>query len=108
MRYGYLGPTGTFTQMALLAWRPAADAEHVPFGSVDAALTALRQRQIDAAVVPIENSVEGGVSATLDALASGEPLIVTGEVLVPVTFVLAAHEGVTLDDVRAVWGTRHL
>ncbi len=107
MRYGYLGPTGTFTQMALLAWRPAADAEHVPFGSVDAALTALRQKEIDAAVVPIENSVEGGVSATLDALASGEPLIVTGEVLVPVTFVLAAHEGVTLDDVRAVGTHSH-
>ena len=53
MRYGYLGPTGTFTQMALLAWRPAADAEHVPFGSVDAALTALRQREIDAAVARI-------------------------------------------------------
>ncbi len=107
MRYGYLGPTGTFTQMALLAWRPAADAEHVPFGSVDAALTALRQKEIDAAVVPIENSVEGGVSATLDALASGEPLIVTGEVLVPVTFVLAAHEGVTLDDVRSVGTHSH-
>ena len=41
-------------------------------------------------MVPIENSVEGGVSATLDALASGDPLVVTGEVLVPVTFVLAA------------------
>ena len=39
-RYGFLGPEGTFTQMALLAWRPAEGAEHVPFGSVDAALTA--------------------------------------------------------------------
>ena len=74
--------------MALDAWRPADGAEHVPMGSVDAALAALRAGDIDAAMVPIENSVEGGVSATLDALATGEPLVVIGEVLVPITFVL--------------------
>ena len=95
-RFGYLGPEGTFTQMALLSWRPATSAEHVPFGSVDAALTAVREREIDAAVVPIENSVEGGVSATLDALASGDPLVVVGEVLVPITFVACARPGTTL------------
>lgn len=106
-RFGYLGPEGTFTQMALLSWRPATSAEHVPFGSVDAALTAVREREIDAAVVPIENSVEGGVSATLDALASGAPLSVTGEVLVPITFVIAAREGVELADVRAIGTHSH-
>ena len=42
-------------------------------------------------MVPIENSVEGGVSATLDALATGDPLVVIGEVLVPITFVLCAR-----------------
>ena len=92
-RFGYLGPEGTFTSMALDAWSAAADGERVAFGSVDAALTALRAGDIDGAMVPIENSVEGGVSATLDALASGDPLVVTGEVLVPVTFVLAAPPG---------------
>ena len=90
-RYGYLGPEGTFTQMALQAWLPAKDEEHLPFGSVDAVLGALRAGAVDAAMVPIENSVEGGVSATLDALASGEPLVVVGEVLVLITFVLAAR-----------------
>ncbi len=106
-RYGYLGPAGTFTQMALNAWEPAAGAEHVPFGSVDAALSAVRAREIDAAVVPIENSVEGGVSATLDALASGEPLIVTGEILVPITFVIAARPGTTLEQVTAIGTHSH-
>lgn len=109
-RYGFLGPEGTFTQMALLAWRPAEGAEHVPFGSVDAALTALRAREIDAAVVPIENSVEGGVSATLDALATGDQLCVTGEVLVPITFVLAVAEGradVDLVDLHAIGTHSH-
>lgn len=106
-RYGYLGPEGTFTQMALDAWAPARGGTHLPFGSVDAALGALRSGGIDAAMVPIENSVEGGVSATLDALASGEPLVVIGEVLVPVTFVLAARPGMPLADVRAVGTHSH-
>ena len=106
-RYGYLGPEGTFTQMALHAWGAARDAAHHPFGSVDAALGALRADEIDAAMVPIENSVEGGVSATLDALASGEPLVVVGEVLVPITFVLAARPGMPLADVRAVGTHSH-
>jgi prephenate dehydratase len=58
-------------------------------------------------MVPIENSVEGGVSATLDALASGDPLVVTGEVLVPITFVLAGRPGTRLADVRAVGTHSH-
>ena len=58
-------------------------------------------------MVPIENSVEGGVSATLDALASGEPLVVVAEVLVPITFVLAARPGMPLGQVRAVGTHSH-
>ena len=74
--YAYLGPEGTFTQMALDAWSPARGAEQRPCGSVDQALALLRAGEVDGAMVPIENSVEGGVSATLDALASGDPLVV--------------------------------
>ena len=106
-RFGYLGPRGTFTQMALDAWDAAEGREHLPFGSVDAALSALRAGDIDAAMVPIENSVEGGVSATLDALATGDPLVVVGEVLVPITFVLCARPGTTLDSVRTVGTHSH-
>jgi prephenate dehydratase len=108
-RYGYLGPEGTFTSMALDAWPAAASAgsERVSFGSVDGALAALRTADVDAAMVPIENSVEGGVSATLDALASGDPLVVVGEVLVPVVFVLAARTGTSREDVEAVGTHSH-
>ncbi len=100
--YGFLGPVGTFTQAALTGWAPAAGQEQVPFASVDKALAAVREGRIDAAMVPIENSVEGGVSATLDALNVGAPLAVIGEALVPITFVLAAREGAAMADVRAV------
>lgn len=106
-RFGYLGPRGTFTQMALEAWTGAAGSEQLPYGSVDAALDALRGGAVDAAMVPIENSVEGGVSATLDALATGEPLVVVGEVLVPITFVLCARSGTSLGAVRAVGTHSH-
>ncbi|GAA1975623.1 prephenate dehydratase [Terrabacter lapilli] len=106
-RFGYLGPRGTFTQMALDSWDAAEGREHLPFGSVDAALSALRNGDIDAAMVPIENSVEGGVSATLDALATGEPLVVIGEVLVPITFVLCARPGMPLARVRTVGTHSH-
>jgi len=102
MRYGYLGPAGTFCQMALDAWAPAQGQEQVPCDSVVAALEALRAGTLDAAMVPIENSVEGGVSATLDALSVGSDVVITGEVLVPVTFVLAARPGTRLEDIRAV------
>ena len=101
-RFGYLGPEGTFTSMALDDWGPAAGADRTAYGSVDAALAALRAGDIDGAMVPIENSVEGGVSATLDALSVGSDVVITGEVLVPVTFVLAARPGTRLEDIRAV------
>ncbi|HEX7537706.1 MAG TPA: prephenate dehydratase [Dermatophilaceae bacterium] len=104
MRYGFLGPAGTFTEMALRQCPTAVaqEAERIPFISVDAALAALRAGELDAAMVPIENSVEGGVSATLDALASGDPLVVVAEQVVPITFVLAAPAGMTLAGIRAV------
>jgi len=102
-QYGYLGPTGTFTEMALRQCSQLADdGERIPFASVDAALAALRAGDLDAAMVPIENSVEGGVSATLDALASGNPLVVVAEEVVPITFVLAAPAGIALADIRTV------
>ncbi|MEP7192334.1 MAG: prephenate dehydratase [Actinomycetota bacterium] len=103
MRYGFLGPTGTFTEMALRQCsNVAGGAEHVPFASVDAALAALRGGGIEAAMVPIENSVEGGVSSTLDALASGDQLVVVAEQVVPITFVLAARAGIALADIRTI------
>jgi len=104
---GYLGPRGTFTEMALASWDGATGAPQVPFASVDAALAALRAGTVEAAMIPIENSVEGGVTATLDALATGEPLVVVGEVLVPITFVLAARDGMPLHGITAVGTHSH-
>ncbi|WP_294568718.1 prephenate dehydratase domain-containing protein, partial [uncultured Arthrobacter sp.] len=100
--YAFLGPEGTFTEAALLQVPGAADARRLPVATVGAALAEVRSGAVDAAMVPIENSVEGGVSSTLDAVAVGEPLRIVREELVAITFVLAARPGVRPADVRRI------
>ncbi|WP_342372359.1 prephenate dehydratase [Propioniciclava soli] len=96
---GYFGPAGTFTHQAL---RRITTEEALPFATVPRALDAVRDGEVTAALVPIENSVEGGVTATLDNLASGRPLVIAQEVIMPVSFVLAVRPGTALGDVRRV------
>jgi prephenate dehydratase len=106
-RYAYLGPEGTFTEAALRTLPAARKAELLPQTSVTSSLEAVRRGEADGAMVPIENSVEGAVTATLDELASGEPLVVTREVLLPISFALLVRPGTVLDDVKTVAGHPH-
>lgn len=110
--YGYFGPRGTFTQAALASYLESADAateleRSVPFATVPAVLDAVLAGEVEYGVVPIENSVEGGVSATLDALNQRESLYIRAEVLVPIAFVLAARPGTTLESLRAIGSHSH-
>ncbi|MCP8999707.1 prephenate dehydratase [Pseudarthrobacter sp. RMG13] len=100
--YTFLGPEGTFTEAALMQVPDAGGATRIPASNVNAALDMVRDGSADAAMVPIENSVEGGVTATLDAIASGQELRITREVLVPISFVLVARPGVRIDDIRRI------
>lgn len=103
MNYAYLGPAGTFTESALLQVPGAADAQRIPASNVNVALSMVREGTADAAMVPIENSVEGGVSASLDAIAQGEALQIVAEILVPITFVLAVRPGIgTLEQIKSI------
>lgn len=97
--FGYFGPAGTFTHQALLSF--SSDAA-LPFATVPGALDAVREGDVEAVLVPIENSVEGGVTATLDDLATGDPLVIVREVLLPVQFVVAVRPGTQMDAVRRV------
>jgi prephenate dehydratase len=92
-RYAYLGPEGTFTEAALRTVPAASRADLQPQPTVTAALDAVRSGAADGAVVPIENSVEGSVTVTLDELAAGDPLLITREMAVPVRFALLARPG---------------
>lgn len=100
--YTFLGPEGTFTEAALLQVPGAADATRIPCTNVNVALDRVRAGEADAAMVPIENSVEGGVTATLDAIATGQELRIIREALVPITFVLVARPGVELSDIKRI------
>lgn len=99
---GYLGPAGTFCEEGLRRLDPAAAATAWPAPTVAAALEALRDGTLAEALVPFENSVEGSVSATLDELIRGEPLVITGEVHVEVEFALMARPGTDLASVRRI------
>lgn len=93
--YAYLGPVGTFTEEALKKITISAD-DLIPYANVTATLNAVRNGEVEYALVPIENSVEGVVARTLDELATGEPLIIAGEVTLPVTFALMVKPGTTV------------
>jgi prephenate dehydratase len=98
-RFAYLGPAGTFTEAALVDFMGSEDSSE-SFGNVTAVLDAVRNGQADAAVVPIENSVEGVVALTLDELAIGDPLVIAAESTLPVTFSLMANTAISIESVK--------
>jgi prephenate dehydratase len=100
-RFAYLGPPGTFTEAAMRRLPAARRGTGVPMRSVPEALDAVRFGDVDAAVVPIENSVEGSVPVTLDALVSGDPLVITAEVVLSVSFVLAGRPGEPINTIAS-------
>lgn len=100
--YAYLGPAGTFTELALAQVAEAEGATWHPVVSVAEALAEVIAGRADRAIVPVESSVEGGVGATLDALATIGDLRIYGEYLVPINFNLVVRPGTKLADIRVV------
>jgi prephenate dehydratase len=107
MRLGYFGPAGTFTHAALLASPHAAgEVEVIPLPTERETILAAGSGAVDAALVPIENSLEGGVNATLDTLAlddAGATVRIVGEEVLPISLALIVRPGVALGDVDAVF-----
>ena len=114
MRVGYFGPQGTFTEEALIqATRgrgrgpdggAVIDAlELVPLPTIYDTVMAVHGRDVERALVPIENSLEGSVNATLDALAiETEDVAIVGEVVAPIQHCLIARTELELSEVEAV------
>ncbi|MEN9713723.1 MAG: hypothetical protein RLZZ164_387 [Actinomycetota bacterium] len=100
--YAYLGPVGTFTELALAQVPEAKGQTHRPVSNVQEAIDLVLAKKAYRAMVPVENSIEGGVSATLDALAATENIRIYGEYLVPISFNLVAAKGVSIKDVHTV------
>jgi prephenate dehydratase len=103
MRLGYLGPPGTFSEEALQASPLATGADLVPFASIHETVMAVDVGAVDRALVPIENALEGGVTATLDALAGdARAVAIVGEAVLAIRNCLIAREALALDDIAVV------
>jgi prephenate dehydratase len=101
-RIGFFGPFGTFTEQALQTQADLAQAELVPFRSVPDVLDAVANGDVDAGFVPIENSIEGTVNFTQDALIFDYELLIQREVVLDIEHCLLARKGTTLADVTIV------
>jgi prephenate dehydratase len=101
LRRAFLGPAGTFTEEALLSLG-VEDVEPVPYATIGEVFAAVASGECESGVVPIENSVEGSVNETLDALAFDHDLHVTAELVRDIHHALVVAPGVTLADVTAV------
>ncbi|CAB4883536.1 unannotated protein [freshwater metagenome] len=101
-RVGFLGPFGTFTEQALLTQADLAVGELIPFRSVPDVLDAVESGAVDLGFVPIENSIEGTVNFTQDALAFDYELLIQREVVLDIEHCLLAAPGTTLADVKVV------
>ncbi|MDO5747504.1 MAG: prephenate dehydratase [Actinomycetaceae bacterium] len=100
-RYAFLGPYGTFCHQALTQF-VNGKAELIPCAGERVAMDMVREGKAHRAVVPIENTVEGGVTATMDSLANDKRLMILRETTVPVAFTLAVKQGVAREDITAI------
>jgi prephenate dehydratase len=101
MRAAYLGPPGTNSHAALVG--AGVDAELVELPSVAAVIAAVQDGSVDRGLVPLENSREGAVAATLDALVFDAPdVVIVGELVHAVSYCLAGAEPIAPDEVRTV------
>ncbi len=101
-RIAYLGPPGTFSEQALRSEPDLARGEHVEFPSIPDVIAAVASAEVDRGLVPLENAIDGAVTATLDQLAFEVDLYIQREVVISVTMNLLGVAGATLADIERV------
>jgi prephenate dehydratase len=103
VRIAYLGPRGTFSEDALRAAVGDQQVDAVPAATVPEAIIAVREGNVDRALVPFENSIEGAVTATLDTLAfDADGVTLVGEFDLPIRHCLIARQELPLDKIEVV------
>jgi prephenate dehydratase len=105
MRIGYFGPEGTYTQEAMLASAATLgiEVDAVPLPTIYDTVMAVQDGTVERSLVPIENSLEGSVNATLDALAhETERVEIVGEVVMPIRHCLITRTELALDEIETV------
>ena len=103
MDIGYFGPAGTYSQDAAEIFSKTKEMYNlIQFATIYDALNAVKVKTIKYAVVPIENSIEGSVNATLDMLAENEELRIEGEILLQIKHNLLVKRGVNIEDIELI------
>ncbi len=105
MNVGYLGPRGTFTEQAAVIMAPEDNI--IPYHSFWDALEAVQRDEIDEAIVPIENSIEGTVNATIDTLIFDVDLYIQELLILPIEQCLLAKKGMTIENIKTVYSHSH-
>jgi len=106
--FGFLGPPGTFTQEALLHVVDPESAELVYYPTVEEVVLAVEKGEVARGMIPIENSVEGTVNASIDAIGfETEGLLIEREVILAVRLHLLARSGMKVNDVKQVYSMPH-
>lgn len=105
MKISYLGPKGTFTEMA--ARGLFKEQELVPYQTIPSCMDAVAAGEVDAAIVPIENAIEGSVNMTLDYLIHKQRLPIIGGVTVPIAQHLLIHPENTQQPIEKVVSHPH-
>lgn len=100
-RIAFLGPEGTYTEEAALQYDATADLQAFP--SIAAVGTAVSSGMTDEGVVPIENSLEGAVTYTLDLLISQSGLSISREIVLPIEHYLMARPGIRAADIQVIF-----
>ena len=100
-RIAYLGPIGTFTEEAAIRYNPEAELESFP--TVAAVALAVSSGMAEEGVVPIENSLEGSVTATLDLLIHEAKLQISRELVLPIEHCLLVSPGTRTADIQVVY-----
>ncbi|HZP57855.1 MAG TPA: prephenate dehydratase [Dehalococcoidia bacterium] len=100
-RVGYLGPAGTNSEVAALRAFPGA--EHVPYPTITAVARAIEAGELDAGVAPIENSLQGSVTETVDLLIRDDALAIAGELVLPIEHCLMAKPGTARASITVIY-----
>ncbi len=100
-RLAYLGPPGTYSEQAAVGHD--GEAEYVSCSTIPAVVEAVSKGLADEAVVPIENSLEGAVTFTLDLLIHHSDLKIKGELVVPIDCNLLVDGDTRMEDIKAVY-----
>jgi prephenate dehydratase len=103
----FFGPSGTFTEEALLSQADLAGCALLPKGSIAEVLETVAAGQVDLGFVPLENAIEGTVNETMDALVFDYELFIEREVVLDVHLQLMARSGTSLSDVTRIHSYPH-